>query len=231
MDVLPAVILTIVIVVVLIVILWVLFWWLYRRATKEVAFVRTGLGGQKVVQNGGAFVIPVLHDLTPVSMSTNRLEITREDETSIITRDRMRIDVTAMFYVRVASSPEAIALAAQALGSKTGRPEAMRDLLEGRFVDALRSVAAEMTMEELHEQRGDFIRRVKAHVAAEVQQTGLELESASLTQLDQTSREFFDPNNAFDAEGLTRLTADIDSRRLKRNAIEQDSRVNIQTKT
>lgn len=217
-------------IVIVIVILWVLFWWLYQRATKEVAFVRTGLGGQKVVQNGGAFVVPVLHDTIRVSMGTTRLEISRRDGQSAITRDRMRVDVTAEFYVRVGGNPDDIALAAQSLGSKTGRPEAMRDLLEGRFVDALRTVAAEMTMEELHEQRGEYIRRVKELVKPEIAQTGLELESASLTALDQTNRQFFNPDNAFDAEGLTRLTADIEERRLKRNAIEQDSEISIQKK-
>ena len=29
---------------------------LYRRATKEISFVRTGFGGQKVIVNGGALV-------------------------------------------------------------------------------------------------------------------------------------------------------------------------------
>ena len=37
------------------------------------------------------------------------------------------------------------------------QPEQLKELVEGKFVDALRTVAAEMTMEELHEQRGDFV--------------------------------------------------------------------------
>ena len=41
---------------------------LYRRATKEVGFVRTGFGGEKVVMNGGALVLPVLHETMPVNM-------------------------------------------------------------------------------------------------------------------------------------------------------------------
>lgn len=216
--------------VVLVAIMWVIFWWLFQRATKEVAFVRTGLGGQKVVHNGGAFVVPVLHDTIRVNMSTVRLEIARAQKNSIITRDRMRVDVTTEFYVRVGSRPEAIALAAQALGSKTARVEGLRDLLEGRFVDVLRTVAAEMTMEELHEHRGDYIGRARKLASEEIAQIGLELESASLTSLDQTDRQFFNPNNAFDAEGLTRLTTEIEGRRLKRNAIEQNSEIGIQQK-
>ena len=30
---------------------------MYRRASKEIAFVRTGVGGEKVVMNGGALVL------------------------------------------------------------------------------------------------------------------------------------------------------------------------------
>ena len=32
---------------------------LYKRSTKETAFVRTGLGGQKVIMDGGAILLPV----------------------------------------------------------------------------------------------------------------------------------------------------------------------------
>ena len=34
---------------------------LYKRASKEVSFVRTGFNGEKVIMNGGAIVLPVLH--------------------------------------------------------------------------------------------------------------------------------------------------------------------------
>ena len=34
---------------------------LYKRASKEISYVRTGFGGQKVIMNGGALVFPVLH--------------------------------------------------------------------------------------------------------------------------------------------------------------------------
>ena len=82
----------------------------------------------------------------------------------------------------------------------------MRELIEGKFVDALRTVAAEMNMEEMHERRGDYVKRVRSVVAEDLLQNGLELETVSLTQLDQTAMEYFNPSNAFDAEGLTRLT-------------------------
>ena len=203
---------------------------LYKRATKEVSFVRTGFRGEKVIMNGGALVLPVLHEIIPVNMNTLRLEVRRANEQALITRDRMRADVTAEFYVRVKPTADAIANAAQTLGLKTMNPQQLKELVEGKFVDALRSVAAEMAMEELHEKRVDFVQKVQHVVSEDLLKNGLELESVSLTGLDQTAFEHFNPQNAFDAEGLTKLTQAIESRRKIRNDIEQETDLAIKTK-
>ena len=142
----------------------------------------------------------------------------------------MRVDVIAEFYVRVAARPEAVAAAAQTLGLRTMEPEQLKELVEGKFVDALRTAAAEMTMEELHEKRGSYVKRVREAVAEDLTKNGLELESASLTQLDQTGMEYFNPSNAFDAEGLTRLTEQIEHRKKQRNDVEQDTLIAIRNK-
>jgi uncharacterized membrane protein YqiK len=203
---------------------------LYRRSSKEVSFVRTGFGGQKVIMNGGALVFPVLHEIIPVNMNTLRLEVRRDNDQALITKDRMRVDVQAEFYVRVQPTVESIANAAQTLGQRTMAPTDLKELVEGKFVDALRAVAAEMAMEELHEQRVDFVQKVQAAVSEDILKNGLELESVSLTGLDQTNKEYFNPDNAFDAEGLTKLTQEIEERRKKRNDIEQETEVQIARK-
>ena len=209
--------------------IWLLHW-LYVRSSKERAFVRTGLGGEKVVLGGGAFVLPIVHDIITVNMNTLRLEVSRGTHNALITKDRLRVDVVAEFYVRVQASADSVAAAAQTLGQRTLEPEKLKELIEGKFVDALRTVAATMSMEDLHEKRGDFIRHVRAAVAEDLTKNGLELEAASLTSLDQTQMEFFNPSNAFDAEGLTRLTEQIEHRRKERNDIEQDTLLAIRTK-
>ena len=203
---------------------------LYRRASKEIAFVRTGVGGEKVVMNGGAVVMPVLHETMPVNMNTLVLPVVRKDSEALITLDRLRIDVKAEFYVRVRPDAGAIAMAAQTLGQRTMQPEMLKDLVEGKFVDALRSVAAGMSMNELHEQRADFVQKVQQVSSNDLAMNGLELESVSLTGLDQTSIEHFNANNAFDAEGLTKLTEQIEARKKLRNDIEQDTRVQMESK-
>ena len=102
---------------------------LYKRSSKEVSFVRTGFGGEKVILGGGAIVLPVLHEVIPVNMNTLRLEVKRATDQALITKDRMRVDVAAEFYVRVKPTAESIATAAQTLGQKTMQPNELKSLV------------------------------------------------------------------------------------------------------
>jgi uncharacterized membrane protein YqiK len=225
-----AILVLIAVIVVSLLILGVVVSRLYRRASKELAFVRTGLFGQRVVMSGGTLVLPIFHETIGVNMNTLRLEVKRSNEAGLITKDRMRVDVQAEFFVRVKPTEDAIADAAQTLGKRTMEPSSLKELVEGKFVDALRAVAAELTMEELHEKRVEFVQRVQTTVSEDILKNGLELESVSLTALDQTSQEYLNPQNAFDAQGLAKLTEIIEAKRKQRNDIEQETRVQIQQK-
>ena len=201
---------------ILIAVIVYLLYWLYRRSSKEVAFVRTGLGGEKVVITGGALVLPIVHNVTLVGMNTLRLEVRRDSNQALITKNRMRIDVVAEFTVRVRSDPEAVSLAAQTLGRRSMNADEVKEVVQGRFVDALASVAARMTMDDIQENRDVYMKDVRAIIEESVARNGLEIEAVSLTGLDQTSIEQFNPSNAFDAEGLTRLTEQIETRKKAR---------------
>ena len=204
--------------------------WLYRRSSKEIAFVRTGLGGEKVVLSGGAFVLPIIHNVTTVGMSTLHIPVKSMGEKSLITSDRMRVELIAEFYVKVMSDESSVALAAQSLGKRTMDADSLKGLVQGRFIDALGIVAAKMTMDEMQKQRGVYVKEVKILAEDALTQTGLILETVSLTGLDQADKEIFNPSNAFDAEGLTQLTELIEDRKKVRNDIEQDTAVMIRDK-
>ena len=207
-----------------------LLYWLYQRSSKEVSFVRTGFGGEKVILSGGALVLPIVHNITQVGMKTLRLEVRRAGAAALITKDRMRVEVVADFFLRVRPDRESVAAAAQSLGARTMDAEALKELVQGRFVDALSSVAARMTMDEIQEERGRYVGEVKRLVENVLTHNGLEMEAVSLTGLDQADIGVFNPSNAFDAEGLTRLTEQIESRKKRRNDIEQDTLIQIRNK-
>ncbi|MGI9520578.1 MAG: flotillin domain-containing protein [Hyphomicrobiaceae bacterium] len=223
-------ILWLIVAVIAIAILVYLVNWLYRRSSKEVSFVRTGFMGEKVVINGGAFVLPFVHEVTPVSMNALQMEVVRDHENALITKDRMRVDMVAEFYVRVAPNREAVSAAAATLGRRTMEQERLHALLSGKFIGALRSVAAKMDMVEMHEQRYEFARQVEETASEALAQNGLELEAVAITELDQTDLEYFNPSNRFDAEGLTRLIEEIETRRKLRNDIEQDALIKIRSR-
>ncbi|HZT89393.1 MAG TPA: flotillin family protein [Stellaceae bacterium] len=229
MDLIGLVVIVAVVLVALITI-GLIFSRLYQRSSKERAFVRTGLGGQKVVMDGGAIRLPVFHELIWINMNTLKLEVHRSESDSLFTKDRMKADVIAAFFVRVIPTVEGISNAAQTLGQRTLDPEALKELVEDKFVDALRAASVSMTMQELLDKRQDFIQAVQNAVAEDLMKNGLELESVSLTRFDQTQKQFFNPDNAFDAEGLTRLTEETQKRAKERNEIEQNTQVAIAQK-
>ncbi|MEM1264447.1 MAG: flotillin domain-containing protein [Pseudomonadota bacterium] len=196
---------------------------LYRRATREVSLVKTGAGGRQVIMDGGAIVIPLLHEVRPVNMKTLRLEVSRTGEGSLITRDRMRVDVGVEFYVSVNATEDGIARAAQTLGDRTFHVDQLRELIEGKLIDGLRAVAAQMSMDALHENRSGFVQEVQNTVSEDLLKNGLELESVSLTALDQTPFESLDENNAFNAVGMRQLAEVIADSKKKRALIDAEA--------
>ena len=203
---------------------------LYPRSTRDEAYVRTGLGGQKVVLDGGSVVLPIFHSIAAVNLKTLRLEVARgeggrADHQGPHAR-RYRRRILCPRQTRLSS----IALAAQTLGDRTNDAEELRELIEAKFVDGLRSVAATMNLDALQEQRTTFVKAVQEAVGADLQNNGLELESVSLTRLDQTDIKHFNANNFFDAHGLTTLTRITKERKQERNEIVRDTEVAIAQK-
>jgi len=199
----------------------------YRKATREVSLVRTGAGGQRVVLDGGCLALPFLHKISEVNMRTIKLEIERLGPKSIITKDRLRVDVGAEFYVRVRASAEGVATAAQALASKSFRSSDLAETLEGKLVDAMLSVAARYTMDDLQDNRSGYSQEVSELLVDNLAQNGLLLESVSLTRIDQTPFHALDENNAFNALGMRRLAEIIAVNKKERAIIESDAEVAV----
>ncbi len=199
----------------------------YRKATREVALIRTGAGGQLVVMDGGCLALPFLHQVSEVNMKTMRIEAARSGPKALITGDRLRVDAEVEFYVRVLPTRDGVATAAQALGGKAFRSQDLADLIEGRLVDAIQAVAARQTMDELHENRGRYVKEVRETVAENLGQSGLMIESVALRRFDQTPFASLEENNAFNAVGMRRLAEVVASNKKQRAAIEADAEVAV----
>jgi flotillin len=199
----------------------------YRKTSRDVALIRTGFGGQKIVLTGGTLALPFLHKVDEINMRTMRIEVSRSGAKSLITEDRMRVDVELEFYLRVQPTIDGVATAAQAIGSKSLSPDGVRNLLEGRFIDAIQAIGATFTMDSLHDKRAEFVRMIRESVRENLAHSGLQLESVSLTRMDQAAFASLDDNNAFNAVGLRKLAEIIATSKKKRAEIEADADVSV----
>ena len=72
---------------------------LYRKTKASEAFVRTGMGGRRVIRDGGSVVIPVVHEIAVVSLETIRLKVNRLGAEALLTKDKLRAAIAAEFFV------------------------------------------------------------------------------------------------------------------------------------
>ncbi|GIW42654.1 MAG: flotillin [Candidatus Binatia bacterium] len=203
---------------------------LYVKAPPNAAFIRTGLGGKKVVVDGGAIVLPVVHSIQWISLETFKLEVVKANKEAFITKDRYRVDIGAEFYIKINPDAKSIEAASRTLGEKSFSADGIRALVEEKLVAALRSVAAATELVELHENRRKFALAVKEVLLEPLAYNGLTLEDVSVFHLDQTSKEYLDPSNIFDAEGLKQITLQTSERQRERNEIERNTEVAIRRK-
>lgn len=203
---------------------------LYVKTPPHLAFVRTGFGGRKVVIDGGSIVLPIIQDIQWISLKTYKLEVFKSGREAFITKDKLRVDVGAEFYVKVEPTEKSIEMASRSLGESSFSEDGIKTLVEEKLISALRAVAATMDMVEIHENRRLFEERVMENLKDALLQNGLTLENVSVYYLDQTDKNYFDPNNIFDAEGLRQITAQTSMRLKERNEIERETEVAIKQK-
>lgn len=207
----------------------------YLKPSANLAYVRTGWGGTHVLIDGGSLVFPVVHKVVPVSLETMKLEVERKGPDALITRDNLRVDVKAEFYIKVRAMKEDVLNAARSLGEKSVDAHSVSALVFEKLVSALRSVAATKDLVEIHAQRDTFASAVHNLVVTDLQQSGLTLESVTISQLDQTSQELLSDNNIFDAQGKKKITEITQAALVERNRIERDAQremtlKNVQTR-
>jgi uncharacterized membrane protein YqiK len=200
---------------------------LYHKASANMAFVRTGGAGAKVIHDAGAIVIPVLHNVIPVSLETMRLNVERRGPHALITKDNLRVDLSAEFYIKVQANRDDILQAARSLGDRSVQPDAVSELVQEKLVSALRTVAATKDLVELHSKRDEFASSVQEIVTHDLASNGLTLESVTISALDQTDPTQLQERNVFDAQGLRKIAEITMKAKVERNEIEQESQKQV----
>jgi uncharacterized membrane protein YqiK len=197
---------------------------LYVKTAADEAFVRTGMGGQKVIIDGGAIVIPVVHKVVPVSLATMRLDVERRDQDALITGDKLRADIKAEFYIKVQKDREAVVNAATSLGERSVNAATVKELVNEKLISSLRTVAATKSLEDLNAKRDEFAEAVQKISSSDLRHNGLTLESVTVSQLDQTPPDKMKAeSNIFDAQGRRQIAEITQMMRAQTNALEREA--------
>ena len=197
---------------------------LYHKTSADMALVVTGFGGLRTIIDGGALVIPLLQNLMQVSLRSMRFEVARAGADALITKDYLRADVKAEFYLRVPKDPQAVTTAATSMGSGAMDHTAVEKLVFEKLDSHLRQVAAGITLQDLLTDRITFIESVTSHAKSDIEKNGLELESVTMSRLDQTpAHELRPEENIFDAQAAKTIAQIVQRQRVDRNRIQTEA--------
>lgn len=196
---------------------------LYRKTSADQAFVRTGMGGSRVILDGGTMVLPVVHRVVEVNLKTMKLGVNPRGRNALITKDNLRADVLAQFYIRVQADTDHILNAARSLGENSVNAETVEALVSEKLVSALRAIASQMDLFEIHTRRDEFAEKVKEHVKSDLEANGLLLESVTISELDQTDPAELSDDNVFDAQGKKKITEITAAAQVERNKLEREA--------
>ncbi|MBV9850289.1 MAG: hypothetical protein JO250_11490, partial [Armatimonadetes bacterium] len=116
---------------------------------------------------------------------------------------------------------EHILNAARSLGNNSVNAENVESLVSEKLVSALRAIASQMDLFEIHTRRDEFAEKVKEHVRADLEENGLLLESVTISELDQTDPSELSDNNVFDAQGKKKITEITAAAMVERNNLER----------
>jgi uncharacterized membrane protein YqiK len=201
---------------------------LYVKATPYAGFIRTGMGGAKVVVDGGALVVPVIHEVAWVTFDTLCIQVMKNGKDALITNDNLRADCEAEFFVRIQKEPKHMVTASAALGddgSNVAERKKRADVLcFSTCESALRAIAVTMTLHDLNSKREDFKDKIKSAVGQELEEKGFTLDSVAVPKLDQSPPDTERADtNMFDAQGATTIAQIVQSQKVQRNQIEKSA--------
>ena len=200
----------------------------YAKAALESAVVRTGLGGRRVLVDGGCIALPIVHQTQRVSMQTAAVKAVRTGPEAVLTADALRANITMEFEVRVDTTPEGIATAAQTFGHRIARGgDAFKDVLAGPLANAIQTAAAARALNDIHMERAAFTAEVADMVREHAARLGLDLITAALISVDQSDFAQGDENNTFNARGMRRLAEMVAEERKARIAVETSTEIAV----
>ena len=201
----------------------------YIKVDQGKALIVNDMSSTPKVYFTGAMVLPVIHRREIMKISVITLEIDRRGKDGLICKDNLRADINVAFYLRVNETAQDVLKVAKAVGvERASSKDAVNELFNAKFSEALKTVGKKMDFLELFENRIQFRDRIIEVIGEDL--NGYVLEDVAIDYLEQTPKSALDPYNILDSEGIRRITEITATQNVETNRLERDEELEIKRK-
>ena len=201
----------------------------YVKVEQGTALIVNDLSARPKVRFTGALVVPVLYKAEIMRISLITLQVDRRGKEGLICRDNIRADITVAYYLRVNETTEDVLKVAKSIGaSRASDLNAVDELFNAKFSEALKTVGKKFDFIELFEKREEFRDAVVAVIGRDL--NGYVLEDVAIDYLEQTPKSMLDQNNIMDAEGIRKITQLTAAQNIVTNELSQNEHLAVTKK-
>jgi len=207
----------------------VLFKAFYHKVEQGTALIINDMSAEPKVKFTGGMVLPVIHKKELMKISLITLEVDRRGKDGLICADNMRADITVAFYLRVNETQQDVLKVAKSIGAnRASDKEAVNQLFNAKFSEALKTVGKQLEFIKLFENRQEFRDKIVEVIGDDL--NGYALEDVAIDYLEQTPKASLDPSNILDAEGIKKITELTAAQNVRTNILERDEELAIKKK-
>ena len=197
----------------------------FRKVEQGRTIIRNGLRGTKV-SFSGLTVFPIIDKAEYMDISVKRVEIYRHGANGLICMDNMRADIKVAFFVRVNQTTDDVLKVAQAVGCvRASSLEAIIDLFDAKFSEALKTVGRQFQFVDLYNSRDKLKEGILQSIGTDL--NGFVLEDVAIDYLEQTPLNLLNPDNILDSEGIKKITELTATQKILANAIDRERQKTI----
>ena len=160
----------------------------YKRCASDeilVVYGRLRGGGASKCYHGGAVMVwPLIQDYKKLSLRPMTINIPL---TNALSLQNIRINVPSTFTVGISTDPVVMNNAAARLLSLANNPQQIEDMAKEIIFGQLRLTVASLRIEEINQDRDQFLEAIRENVGAELNKIGLNLINVNITDITDDS--------------------------------------------
>lgn len=160
----------------------------YKRCSSDEILVVYGRlrggGASKCIHGGAVMVWPLIQDYAKLSLRPMTINIPL---TNALSLQNIRINVPSTFTVGISTDPVIMNNAAERLLSLANAPAEIESMASEIIFGQLRLTVASLRIEEINQDRDQFLESIRDNVGAELNKIGLNLINVNITDITDDS--------------------------------------------